>query len=333
MGGNALKHLNPKRMTSNEIMGVYNHISRLLNIYEIDSFIVPWVESKEDHGDLDILTFPKDLNVMPDIILKIFGQKAMDGMIKNDKCYSIPFQINNYEIVQVDIMIHPSSMSRNHVRLYYTGGDFGLYLGRVAACYGLVFAQEGLRYRANPDNPWENDILLETEPLKSLNVLGYGLPPRFKEEEDMWSYVLSSKLAKPWMFLPNSTNAENRSRDKQRKAVQRFQDWIRLFPQEQLIKTKVNFNVSEKYPHIISILHDQKREWEEMKECNKMWGIDAVKFIKPSFSKEQIGEIIKLMQPHLPDKKRRLELFKSNPHDSNDMAIEIANKVIHERYD
>lgn len=333
MGGNALKHLNVVRVDTNTLIGVFNSFYRLFNIHEINCYIVPWIESKQDHGDLDII-----VNSTKDEVFELLkSKKFMINKSKtNDNVISMPYDVGNNKLLQVDFICTPNS---HWTRFFYSGGDFGLYMGRVCSAYGLVFATDGFRLRADPEVNWMKDITLTDEPSSFLSVMEYDNPPRFIKEEDLWNYILSSKFAKPWMFLPKSTNAENRSRDKQRPAVQRFQNWLmnKIESEKELDQHK--FSYDEAYCFacnnfdssiINSEIIDQENEFNLNKEVNAIFGVSAVdKALTKNFdvSKFKIGwinEVIKDMQSMLPPKNERFNIYKHSPDIAEKIAISAA---------
>lgn len=337
MGGNALKHMNPVRVTTPEAVAVYHDIARLFNVCGgLETAPVPWVESKTSHGDIDILVFA-DLPQVRAVVdayqhaTAVGDQRFNPGATTNDRCISAPYRLDDTvdatRVVQVDLMC-VGDLPRPFVKLYYSGGDFGLYIGRVAAALGFVFAQEGLRIRADPGVPWMRDVLLTSDPHVALRFLGYGDPPRFRREEDLWAYVLSSPKAQPWMFLPHGTNAENRSRDKQRPAVQRFQEWLACACPGAVTAARAHlcFEVARRAweaEHGDSViahhLANQERSWRIERDCNRAWGIEAVALLadrlRPDIDiGERSGDLILAMQPFLPHSKiDRLIAFTKTP--------------------
>jgi hypothetical protein len=321
MGGNALKHLGVTRVDTNTLIGVYNHIYRLLNIHQINCYAVPWVESKNDHGDLDII-----VNETKDKIRTLLRSAGLmiDKSTTNNIVISMPYDLGNDKLLQVDLICTPDS---NWTRFFYSGGDFGLYMGRVCSANGLVFGTDGLRLRADPEINWMKDVTLTTDPLKYLSVMGYDYPPRFKTEEYLWKYILSSSLAKPWMFKPQSTNSENRSRDKQRPAVQRFQNWLKTIPTAEDCPAKWTYRQAFDFAcrnfdrkHIEEVYFEQQSEYNLHKDINATFGAATVRKISPNISPEQIKTVIKDMQPMLPSKNERFQIYKHH----SDIAEKIA---------
>lgn len=319
MGGNALKEYKPKRMTSKEVIDIFHYIQRLwaLDRTYPPLYLVPWIEEKDDHGDIDIV-------VEGSIeIVKRFLDDHVKIQKRNDKVISAGWQVDQH-IVQVDfICADPEDAAAT--RFFYSGGDFGMLLGRLAAWHGLVFGMDGLRLRANPLEPWSQDILLTALPERILRTLGLnGVPPRFKTYENMWEYVLSSTMARPYMFMPEATNAENRSRDKQRPKIKEFQAWLRRQftwkPGDPHDLLRVPFETALAQTHlefgsrIMLEYQAQKETWNQERNFLHRIGAGAVEAVSAKvLSKEDLGLVIRGMQAHMPERPKLRELEKESP--------------------
>lgn len=320
MGGNALKHLNPQRLTTPQVMDVFNHLQRNWMLFTTQPlYLVPWVGEKQDHGDIDVVC---EENAHAVRQFGISMGASPDDMQTNDTVVSVPIPLpwDPHHVVQVDFITCASENVRA-CRFFYSGGDFGLMLGRVAAWHGLVFGMDGLRYRADPSEPWQRDVLLTNSPYEILQALGYGdaLPP-FATYKQLWVFMLSSPMAKPWMFMPSSTNSENRSRDKQRKKVAEFQDWLReefpenLLPMEDRKSPEEARDwVHEHFPHvrIYTRLEEQHAQFDYKKLVTRLFGMDAVEaVIDPRYPDKLKGDIVREMQAHLPQRAAREDMLR-----------------------
>lgn len=226
MGGNALKHLNPQRLTSLQVMNVYWRVAGACNLHDLGrAHLVPWCLDKETHGDVDILVVPN--GSYDDFVGDVCAELGVEETVRNDTVTSCAVPVGG-GIAQVDLI----KVEEHHVRhtiTYFAGGGLGMMVGRVAAAYGLVFAMDGLRLRHKAGAPWSIDVKLTNDPFKSLDFLGYYPSGSFafKSEVECWQYALSSPKAHPAMFTQENTNSENRSRDKGRPNFVRFQQWLR----------------------------------------------------------------------------------------------------------
>lgn len=322
MGGNALKHLNPVRLTTAEAIDLMHHLHRNWQLVDPRPlYLVPWVAEKADHGDLDVLC-----EATPDTVYRFISLLGIDlnGIERNDKVLSTPVPLpwNTSRIVQVDFICCELSQAAA-TRFFYAGGDFGMLLGRVAAWQGLVFGMDGLRYRAERDCPWQSDVHLSGDPAEVLSALGYpSTLPWFDTYDTLWRFILSSPLAGPWMFTPEATNHENRSRDKQRQKVGDFQDWLaKHFPQQmdapspRKTPAEARVWVHARYPQIDieAVLTQQKARFDYAKLRTRLLGMSAVEdVIGNGHSREVMGELVRAMQEFLPPKAER-ELAMRDP--------------------
>ena len=319
MGGNALKHLDPVRLTSAEVIDLVHHLHR--NWQLVDDrplYLVPWVAEKADHGDIDVICESSPATVIR--FCRLVG--ADESLIsRNDAVLSVPVPLPwqhgmaAQRIVQVDfICCDPTEAATT--RFFYAGGDFGMLLGRVAAWHGLVFGMDGLRYRAERDCNWQSDVHLTAQPRDILRVLGYPEAlPWFDTYDRMWRFILSSPLAGAWMFMPSATNHENRSRDKQRRKVGDFQDWLAAnfsghlepaFPRATTDEARTWVRCHFPAIGIDAVLDLQKARFEHARLRTRLLGLGAVEDdIGPDHSTELMGEIVHAMQAMLPPKSDR----------------------------
>lgn len=319
MGGNALKEFKPQRMTSKEVIDIFHYIQRLwaLDRTYPPLYLVPWIEEKDDHGDIDIVAEASVETV------KRFLDDHVKIQKRNDKVISAGWQVDQ-NIVQVDfICVDPEDAAAT--RFFYSGGDFGMLLGRLAAWHGLVFGMDGLRLRADPEQPWSNDIHLTALPVRILYALGLQQPmPRFRKYEDMWEYVLSSKMARPYMFMPEATNAENRSRDKQRPKIKEFQAWLRRWftwkPGDPQDIPRMPFEAALGKAHgefgsrVMEEYQAQKETWNQERNFLHRIGAGAVEAVSAKgLSKEDLGLVIRGMQAYMPERPKLRELEKESP--------------------
>ncbi len=326
MGGNALKHLDPIRLTSAEVIDLVHHLHRNWQLVDHRPlYLVPWVAEKQDHGDIDVIC-----EAPPETVIRFCQliEANAQAISRNSDVLSVPvplpWQLGQAtpRIVQVDFICCASEEAAA-TRFFYAGGDFGMLLGRVAAWHGLVFGMDGLRYRADRDCAWQSDVNLTAEPSQILAALGYAAAMPWLDTYDrMWRFVLSSPLAGPWMFMPAATNHENRSRDKQRRKVGDLQDWLsENYPADldPIIPRKTPSEaqswVRARFPSIEldAVLEHQKKRFEHAKLLTRLLGMGAVEdVIGKGHPPELQGELVHAMQAMLPSKAER-EIAMADP--------------------
>lgn len=319
MGGNALKHLRPVRLTSAEVIDLMHHLHRNWQLVdERPLYLVPWVAEKADHGDIDVIC-----ESAPDTVIRFCSLVGADAraISRNDAVLSVPVPLpwhreaSEQRIVQVDfICCDPAQAAAT--RFFYAGGDFGMMLGRVAAWHGLVFGMDGLRYRAERDCPWQVDVHLTAHPGEVLAQLGYPAAlPWFDTYDRLWRFLLSSPMAGAWMFMPAATNHENRSRDKQRRKVGDLQDWLaEHFPHQfeppapRVTPENARSWVRARFPTvgIDAVLARQQARYNHARLRTRLLGLGAVEdAIGTAHPPEVMGEIVHGMQALLPSKAER----------------------------
>jgi hypothetical protein len=316
MGGNALRHLDPQRLSSVQVINLVQYMQRIWQIpHDTPFHLVPWVAEKQDHGDVDLVC-----EVTPAEVVDFAQRIGVDParIVCNDRVLSVPVELpwDRAKIAQVDF-ITCTPKEGPSFRFFYSGGDFGMYLGRLAAWYGLVFGMDGLRYRADPKYAWATDVHLTSDPATILHVLGYLTTlPYFDTYETLWQFVMSSQMAHPYVFMPESTNAENRSRDKQRRKVGDFQDWLRSTypdstgaPWPKPTPEDAQEWVRCYFPKINlpSIILSQMAASDYGKRVNYLLGVGAVEdVIGPRHSSEVVGDIVRRMLANLPPRHQRM---------------------------
>lgn len=321
MGGNALKHLTPLRITSDQMQQLWARIQLacMLTAYDHPLYLVPWPAlSKHEHGDMDIIV-DDDTRAMVDLH-QAFNDLGVvrDNISHNGGVYSVPVPFED-GIVQVDFICAKRAV--RHHRLYYAGGGFGAMIGRVADWMGLVFAMDGLRFRCTGE-PWSLDIPIADDPMVSLRVLGYTNPHKLLvgmtagTEPELWEFVMTSPYARPECFMPENTNADNRSRDRQRPGYQRFQAWLQARNPECTGRLP-RWSTTETMHHLRCVLgdnavhilqakrRDQEETFNEKKNFNAMWGRDAAAAVLGLLPDGDLGNVIERMQDYLPGKADR----------------------------
>lgn len=339
MGGNALKYLNPLRVDSTQAVALFHHIQRNLAVHvAAPLWLVPWLWEKQDHGDLDIVIEHPHHDLHQRLLPQLFGIDPARCMV-NDTVVSTPMPAlwAPDRVVQVDFIAASSDDARTK-RLYYGGGDLGMLLGRVAAWHGFVFGMDGLRLRSDPALPWSRDIRLSTDPSAILRFLGY--PPRFPPfttYPELWRHVVEGPRARPWMFLPSATTAENRSRDRQRRQIGRFTEWVlttypkadqahdplgqRATPAQALAEAETAFPDLDLRQQVAA----QQADWQARREDQAALGRAAIRAVladPDGLAAERLGELIRAVHSHLPRRDERERLL--DQPDTRELLLRLA---------
>lgn len=318
MGGNALAHLGVGRASTEVVINLFNRVYRLMVIQGMTPSLVPWVESKKDHGDIDVLVVCK-----PDDIRQFFGNVFVlpsDQMSTNGDVVSVCVPYDDTLKIQMDFICITGNVTFQP--FYYAGGDLGSLVGRIAAANGFTFASDGLRLRADHEKGIHSDIPLPIRIGTALDLLGLTLPSpnTFKTYENMWNYVLSSKMAHPAMFTPDATNSENRRRDLARQSINNFQVWVNATFPESVNGTFERIGGAERISmlpeflqrYVNGVMAQRERDGEDFALRSACYGRAAVEAVFGILDTETIGQVIRGMQLLLPNKEERLDLWANN---------------------
>lgn len=304
MGGRALQHLGVQRIAMADALEFSEHLRETLGVVPI-----PPLPDKTDCGDIDVLV---PAGTDPRRLLPQGTDFTANGGVVSA---ALPWKGS---LVQVDfIPTSPGPFGTTHALVYYTY-DVGMYLGQMAVWQGLTFATEGLRLRHDPEVPWSEDILFESDPEKTFGHLGYGPLPEIRTRQDLWAYVLSSPDAHPDIFATDALNARNRTRNSHRPLWIAFQEWLATRPpaerpcpprstHEQAYQRFVG-----RYPALKEERDWQRYRWQKTKENAYLLGIGAVEFHDPHVGREEAGEVVRRLQSYLPEKSQRAETMNTD---------------------
>lgn len=247
---------------------------------------ITWLPSKQDHGDVDFVASTNNIEVQ-----NLADRLHASKIIKNGPIWSLLINQAQVDIINVEEQYIEHAIA-------YLMYDMGMYLGPIAVYKGLTFALEGLRLRADPDQPWSQDILYESSPEKTFKELGYPWPhPKLLTELDLFQHIMSSPLAKPELFMFENMNAHNRTRNKHRPVYNRFVDWLHEKNMESSTtysKASSQFALSE-HPWLEGQVNQQRTEWAQRKENNWLMGLGAVYYWNKNLTRQEAGEVVRTM--------------------------------------
>jgi hypothetical protein len=130
--------------------------------------------------------------------------------------------------VQVDLKFVPLS-SFDFALKYYSFGDYGSILGRVANSIGVTLRHTGLWYRCSIGDSYSEDILVTKEWTEAMQLLGFNSrkePCEFYSSNGMWEWVSSSEHFNEDSFKPKSLNAKDRNSLLKRPGYIEFLSWL-----------------------------------------------------------------------------------------------------------
>lgn len=313
MGGNALKHLNPVRLTSSQMLALWSFISERCTVLGLEAHLVPWLRSKEDHGDMDILIATvkdpeKELRLLSSLWVQ---HKDARHNIQNGPVRSVAVP-SAFGVVQVDLIhIPPEAMAFS--RVYFSNGGLGMFVGQVARAMGLKLTSDGLYVAPLSGLAWESPVFLTDDPLNAFGFLGYQLleKPYIECEEQLFHWLLSGRYSAPWIFLPR----------KPMDRMCRFREYIQAecptpsmmppsgYSWEASRATSIKLAEAAFGIPITQRFAQQKAAWEDKKAKTYATGLGALLEIAPDLNPLKAGQLICEMQRHmLPDSIQAAEL-------------------------
>lgn len=223
MGGKAIKQagVSGRRIGAHEYHthvapDVYARIARAFPEAPVD--VIPSVGDKPDFGDIDVLVgtggLPRDWEQ------RLHGAFTPQVMINNGPVTSLDFDGFQVDIIRCPSLIYSFSLG------YYSYGDLGMLLGRVARRMGFKFGHAGLFYELyHPLRETQKLATLKVtgDFVEALRFLGYD-PARFaqgfKTQAAVFDFVRSGVYYDPAGFAPR--NHQARARDMKRPGYRAF---------------------------------------------------------------------------------------------------------------
>lgn len=226
MGGNALNFETRRIESQVEFYNLYEKIVKKLSKVGIYGCLIPFYESKESFGDMDILV-NKGLNFPDNWTDRVVSEFNPKSTFKNGSCFSFDF-----EDFQIDLILAPSE-EFSYSYSYFAYNDLGNFIGRTAHRLGFKHGHDGLWYtlrdEENPDRVIK-EILVTRDYSTALDFLGFlylkGIP-KFNTPEEIFEFAASSKYFDPKQFLLVNRSYAARVRDRKRKMYNGMLEWIR----------------------------------------------------------------------------------------------------------
>lgn len=207
MGGNALKHVGVKRISTEDLLIVQNEITNLFSEY-LEIEFVPFVREKFDHGDIDVLVCSKSKDTISNILKRVYNPEyaVFNGGIIS---FAYKFKGNLY---QVDF-ITSNNMKKD--KFYFSYGILGMVIGRMATrCelsfdggLKLIITGKNVKYVTNEidihDDQKIGKISLTNDPENVCEFLGMSYDrwlQGFDINTDLYDWLLTCNLFKKSMF-------------------------------------------------------------------------------------------------------------------------------------
>jgi len=288
MGGNAFPDLS-KRINCAE----FDEISRsLLNLFSqngISSWIIQSFEEKRSFGDIDI--------IVDDSILKRLKAEDFQNLLGS------PVKLLNsnvwsflYQGVQIDLIFTPANQIEFSL-FYFSFNDLGNLIGKLYHKMGLKFGHKGLFYIVRHGNYPFGEICLSQNPKKTIDFLGlswYRYQQGFKNLDEIFRFVASSKFFNPDVYLFDNLNHQARTRDRKRPTYNAFLQWCKAQPDLPHYPFPENKDawfdlINSSFDHFLSELEFHKKE------------IEKIERFKAIFNGKIVSEITGLQGKQLGD--------------------------------
>jgi hypothetical protein len=220
MGGNALRQTPTRRHMRDEYFIKENEVLDIIN--KKTSFLpyaIPAYKTKESFGDMDIVYTHPYGPMGVDLIQDLFNPNEI---VKNGSVISF-----DYKELQVDLIYSPPE-EISYAEAYFSFNDLGNFIGRLAKKFGLKHGHNGLFLPVKDGDYGIAEILVTRNYTDTLNFLGLSVEQfddGFDTLEDIFTYVSSSPVFNPSIYLFENVNAVSRIRDKRRKSYNELLKW------------------------------------------------------------------------------------------------------------
>ena len=182
MGGHALKKVQTIRLKKDDFVKIQQKVIDIFKLHEIVIDFIPYLQDKEDFGDLDVL-WSNEINPginMFEFIKKYF--KPTEIVVNSDV---ISFDLDNF---QVDI-IQVSNIT--FAKFYFSYADFGSIIGKTVKKYNMSFGHNGLFSSVETTSFLLTDNVLEF--CKFINI-DIEIWKNIKTKHDLFQFIITSRF-------------------------------------------------------------------------------------------------------------------------------------------
>ncbi len=291
MGGNALKKVQVVRKNKIDYEKIKQEICDKINNI-LTYHTISEVPNKETFGDLDILYLYNPKINIREIIIELF--KPNEIVTNGDV---ISFDYNNF---QIDFI---QCENLDMAKFYFSYGDLGSIIGRIANYYGIKFGHNGLWINLL-ENTYDSSItidnrniigkiILSNNPTIICDFFSYDYKKwetGFNSINEIFDWIVNSKYFKKDIFL--ILNSEHRSRLKLRPMYLKFINYLEIninnIEKANLKSAEIKINLQDysidyfnKKLDVDTIIKNNKIKKERKEKFNGKTFIDIG--IKPKF--------------------------------------------------
>lgn len=222
MGGNALAPFGARRYERDEYLVLRDkimvqlglHVSGVRNFREI-----PSMTEKESYGDLDILC----TELTPENYEEIKRLAGNTPFVRNSEVLSVL-----WEELQVDIIPMPHDDFETAL-VYYSYNDLGNLMSKIYHKFGLKYGHRGLTMPMRDGNNQYDELIVSKRPIDIFSFIGLDwrkFQAGFKNRDEIFRYVISSRFFNPEIYSYENLNAHNRIRDRKRETYREFLKYV-----------------------------------------------------------------------------------------------------------
>lgn len=298
MGGNAFKDLETVRLSTRELeklsKRVVNELRNFKVYWEQFSYIepIPYYKEKESHRDLDILVSCSDYiwsyftDALTETHDNVYHNKNVISYTEDVSSFLCSAQYFQVDIIRVDREDFKSALN------YYSFNDLGNLIGRIYHNLGLKYGHNGLSYiHRNGDH-----VCFKINVSKCLyeiyEFIGLSYKTEFKNLQDIFEFVSSSKYFNPDIYLLQNRNNKSRARDRKRKTYMEFLDWCSALPEKEWFvreDKKIHQLNALKFFDVYDLYQEKLEDHEKELEFNKKINGNKLKELFSGLQDKEIG--------------------------------------------
>jgi len=242
MGGRALKHLGCIRYDKDEYVKASNQLISLLEEnFHTNVEVTKSYFNKTSYGDIDLLMVRKDwmkTEIMKEKLLDLFEAThikshfskidKLEDFYINNSVITFPFNLLSMDPIQVDLIM-VDQKEWDTFRAYYGWGEVGNLIGKIFHGFGLKYGSYGVKCIQYKGTLKLGEFIVTRDMKEAFSFIGlnYGqFCSGFKDEYEVFDYIMSSPYFNSEMFQWVNLNAVTKKRNTKRENYHKFLEYI-----------------------------------------------------------------------------------------------------------
>lgn len=259
MGGHAIE--NAQRVQAKDYVCVFEQVKSKLSGYFEYIELVKYVQSKPDHGDVDIIV-TRPSYTSEDVLKLALESKQV---VRNGPVLSLEYRGH-----QIDLIHVASSETSDLMALFLCYGIVGMIIGMMVKSVGLKFGPKGL-FVVTDIGGKSFDFQLSADAAEILCFLGLQDSyqcDQMMNDQDVFVFLSRCVLFRPSIF--RHLNSHQRKRSNKRKMLADFLEWCQslMWCERDAVKLEnvlSFFGKTHEYSHFIDTIHAQMERHERVK--------------------------------------------------------------------